>query len=186
MLFCVKTWSEGNNNTARSGGDVRDRKQTQYQRPSARSTLEVCSQPDAPGVVRAKWTTAAALLQVFCPNSQLLSRARPGLVLTFSSWHSPPFATSHSQLGILKNRRPESLTYSGLFKQNGGVGRPQGVDGGHVNFVGEGGEDLGKENAAAVLVVGIFGHLQRLLVVSGNQKHRGESQREEVGFTSRF
>lgn len=62
------------------------------------------------------------------------------------------------------------------------MGRPQGVDGGHVDFVGEGGEDLGKQNAAAVLVVGILCHLQRLLVVSGNQKHRDESQREETGF----
>lgn len=56
------------------------------------------------------------------------------------------------------------------------MGRPQGVDGGHVHFVGEGGEDLGKENAAAVLVVGIFRHLQRLLVVSGSQRE-SEPQR---------
>lgn len=56
------------------------------------------------------------------------------------------------------------------------MGRPQGVDGGHVHLVGEGGEDLGEENTAAVLVVGIFRHLQRLLVVSGNRRE-SEAQR---------
>lgn len=77
MLFCVKIWSEGNNNSARSGRDVRDRKQTQHQSPSARSTLEVRSHLDVPktrsgpGGTAVKSTTAAARLQVFseCPPS---------------------------------------------------------------------------------------------------------------------
>lgn len=55
------------------------------------------------------------------------------------------------------------------------MGRPQGVDGRHVDLVGESGEDLGEEDAAAVLVVGILGHLQRLLVVSA-EKRKGEEQ----------
>lgn len=90
-LFCVNKWSEGNN-TARSGGNVRGGKQTQYQSPSARSTLEVCSQLNVPKTSgnpggtavkpTAKSTTAAVLPQVFpgCPNSHLLSRADPRLV----------------------------------------------------------------------------------------------------------
>lgn len=61
------------------------------------------------------------------------------------------------------------------------MGRSQGVDGGHVDFVGEGGEDLGKEDAAAVLVVGIFRHLQRLLVVSGNQRESEPQRRVTEG-----
>lgn len=52
------------------------------------------------------------------------------------------------------------------------MGRPQGIDGRHVDLVGEGGEDLGEEDAAAVLVVRILGHLQRLLVVSGERDER--------------
>lgn len=52
------------------------------------------------------------------------------------------------------------LTYTGLFKRNGGGGFPQGIDCCHVNFVGEAGEDLRKTHAAAVLVVRIFLHLQ--------------------------
>lgn len=60
------------------------------------------------------------------------------------------------------------------------MGRPQGVDGRHVDLVGEGGEDLGEEDAAAVLVVGILGHLQRLLVVSG-EKTKGEGRSLDDG-----
>lgn len=62
------------------------------------------------------------------------------------------------------------LTYTGLFKRNGGRGFPQGIDCCHVNFVGEAGEDLRKTHAAAVLVVRIFLHLQWTLVMSGEER----------------
>lgn len=60
----------------------------------------------------------------------------------------------------------EGLTYAGLLKGDGGGGSAQGVDRGHVDFVGGGGEDLGEPDVTAVLVVRILLHLQRALVVS--------------------
>lgn len=46
------------------------------------------------------------------------------------------------------------------------MGCSQGINGRHVDLVWKGREDLGKENATAVLVVRVLGHFQRLLVVS--------------------
>lgn len=59
-----------------------------------------------------------------------------------------------------------SLTYAGLLKGDGGGSFAQGVDRGHVDFVGGGGEDLREADVTAVLVVRILLHLQRALVVS--------------------
>lgn len=58
------------------------------------------------------------------------------------------------------------FTYAGLLKGQGGGSFAQGVDCGHVDFVGVGGEDLREADVTAVLVVGILLHLQRVLVVS--------------------
>ena len=57
-------------------------------------------------------------------------------------------------------------TYAGLLEGDGVGGLPQGVDRRHVDLVGDGGEDLGETDTAAVLVVRIFLHLQRVQVVS--------------------
>lgn len=62
--------------------------------------------------------------------------------------------------------RVEGLTYAGLLEGDGGGSSAQGVDRGHVDLVGGGGEDLGETDVTAVLVVGILLHLQRALVVS--------------------
>lgn len=78
------------------------------------------------------------------------------------------------------------LTYTGLFKGNGGGGFPQGIDCGHVNFVGDGGEDLRKTDTTAILVVRIFLHLQRVLVMSGEEREskRQSELQEQMRFTS--
>lgn len=68
------------------------------------------------------------------------------------------------------------LTYTGLFKGDGGGGFPQGIDRCHVNFVGEAGEDLWEAHATAILVVRVFLHLQRALIMSGGER---ELERQE-------
>lgn len=68
-----------------------------------------------------------------------------------------------------KTRREISLTYTGLLEGDGGGGFPQGIHCRHVNFVGEAGEDLGEAHTTAILVVGIFLHLQWTLIVSGEE-----------------
>lgn len=66
-----------------------------------------------------------------------------------------------------------SRTYSGLLEGDGGRGFPQGVDRRHVDFVREAGEDLGEPHVAAVLVHGVFLHLQRTLVMSAEKGEGG-------------
>lgn len=63
-----------------------------------------------------------------------------------------------------------SLTYTGLLKGNGGGGFAQGVDCSHNDLVGRGGEDLRKMDTTAVLMVRVFLHLQRVLVMSAGMK----------------
>lgn len=52
------------------------------------------------------------------------------------------------------------FTYTGLLKRNCAGGFPQSADCSHVDFVREDGEDLWKTYMAAVLMDGIFLHLQ--------------------------
>lgn len=58
------------------------------------------------------------------------------------------------------------FTNTGLLEGERGGSFAQGVDCGHVDSVGDGGEDLREADVTAVLVVGILLHLQRALVVS--------------------
>lgn len=80
-----------------------------------------------------------------------------------------------SKTAVHAEVRARGLTYTGLLKGDGGGSFAQGVDCGHVDFVGGGGEDLGETDVTAVLVVWILLHVQRVLVVSVDVSKGGTS-----------